>query len=330
MPDELPGKLPNKPTFRYRLAVASPVKKICSGETITVTLPDSDARGPNLQPLEKTLFEDNDTNRGNPLFGPVAIESAALGDTLIVHFQKIIPDVRPARTWLAPGHGFASDELLLGKNDDISDKPEHMFLWDLQDGFAQMQNPIGEKSLRVPTAPFLGAVGVATAAAPSTMLAGKHGGNIDHPDLTAGSTLWLPVFAESGLLYFGDMHAAQGQGETAGGGLEISGTVTLRVELLKNKRIHLPRYQTPDGAAALGVGKDFKQAAEEALAAMTHWIASEGWNLFDANMFVNQTCELRPGGLAESYSVVSCFIPKPALELNDLPLALPVEQPGRF
>lgn len=35
-------------------------------------------------------------------------------------------------------------------------------------------------------------------------------------------------------------------------------------------------------------------------------------------------------GLAESYSVVSCFIPKPALELNDLPLALPVEQPGRF
>jgi acetamidase/formamidase len=145
------------------------------------------------------------------------------------------------------------------------------------------------------------------------MLASNHGGNIDHPDLVEGSTLFLPVHVVGGLLYMGDMHAAQGHGETAGGGLEVSGRATVKISVKKGLTLTCPRYETSSGIACLAVEKTFEASAKMALANLIQWISSCGWNIYDASMLINQSCEFRVGGMSDSYTVVSCFVSKSSL-----------------
>jgi amidase len=296
-----------KPVYCHDIANRPPVRRIHPGETLTVELPDSDGLGPDLQSLPDSLFEQGSSKLGNPVYGPIAIEGALPGDALRVHFLRIAPNRRIARTLLAPDHGFLPDALL---PDTPAGKPAHMYLWDVHKGKARLTNPLGDKPVVIPTAPFLGCIATASLDHPpiSSLLVSDHGGNIDHPDLTEDSALWLPVSHPGGMLYLGDMHAAQGHGELAGGGLEISGSATIQVELCKAQNLKVPRYQTPSGRASLGVGTNFETATRSAVADMTVWISEAGWNLYDANMLVNQICEIRPGGLAKEYAVVSCFI----------------------
>ncbi len=296
-----------KTLYRYRFAEAEAVRLIVPGETVTVEFPDSDGLGADLQALPGELFEGGTASGGNPVFGPIAVEGAEPGDALRVHFLKVEPNRRIARTWLGPDHGFLPDAAL-----GVT-KAEHMYHWEVSDGLARISNLLGAKEVVIPVNPFLGCVATATDAALSSMLAGDHGGNIDHPDLVAGTSLCLPVSQAGGLLYLGDMHAAQGQGETAGGGLEISGTATIRVELYKGLKLAGPRYQTPEGIGCLGVGADMAGATRTALANMIEWLAGAGWNTCDAQMLVSQICAFRMGAVAERYAVVSCFLPQSSL-----------------
>ncbi|HRJ71764.1 MAG TPA: acetamidase/formamidase family protein, partial [Terrimicrobiaceae bacterium] len=223
------------------------------------------------------------------------------------------------RTFLGPDHGFLPDAALCGAPPTGFKKPRHMYLWEIKDATARLTNPLGDKDVIIPIRPFLGCIGTAPPGEPlSTLLAGTHGGNIDHSDLAAGTSLCLPVSLAGGLLYLGDMHAAQGHGETAGGGLEISGSATIRVTLHKSLALRAPRYQTPDGNACLAVGSDIPSAMQQALAGMIGWLTSAGWNHWDANMLASQTCEFRFGGIGKTYAVVSCFIAKDKLSGDPL------------
>lgn len=301
------------PPFRFHLSAAEPVCRIGSGESVTVDLPDSDGLGPDLNCLPKSQFDFTEQSEiANPVYGPIYVEHAQPGDSLRIDFLKIQPNRKIARTLLAPDHGLLCDDLLHNSNGDQSSqtKPSHIYLWELSDNRARILNPLGEDLPGIPISPFLGCIGTATSHEPPTtsMLAGTHGGNLDHPDLIEGSSLWLPVTVTGALLYLGDMHAAQGYGESAGGGLEISGQASLRISLRKNAHFKSPRYQTKAGTACIAVQPTFELAAKHALASMTHWIAENGLNLYDASMFTNQVCEFRVGGLCDHYAVVSCFI----------------------
>lgn len=302
------------PLYRYSFANAPAVRQLAPGEMLTVEFPDSDGLGADLQPLPAGLFEGGTASGGNPVFGPIAVEGAEPGDALRVHFSGMEPNRKTARTWLGADHGFLPDAML------GVEKPSHMYLWEVADGLARVTNPLGEKAVVVPVRPFLGCVATATSGEPlSTMLAGNHGGNIDHPDLVEGTSLCLPVSQPGAMLYVGDMHAAQGHGETAGGGLEISGKATIRVELAKGPRLTTPRYQTPQGIGSLGIGADLREASRIALSDMIHWLASAGWNVFDANMLVSQTCSFRMGAVTERYAVMSCFLAKEDYPTDFLP-----------
>jgi acetamidase/formamidase len=290
------------PLYRYSFAHVPPVQSVPSGATLTLAFPDSDGLGPELQPLPAHLFEKDSAALGNPVYGPISVEGAQIGGALRVDFIEVTPDRKIARTLLAPSHGFLPD-------DHLPDRPRHLYLWEIENGRARIANSLGENSATIPVAPFLGCIATAPASEPpSSLLAFQNGGNIDHPDLVAGTTLWLPVSVPGGLLYLGDMHAAQGHGETVGGGLEISGTAQIRVESCPDLALSIPRYQTPSGIASLAVGRDFENAARLALADMAQWLHHQGWNLFDANMLASQTCEFRVGGLSKTYAVVSCYI----------------------
>lgn len=298
----------HKPVYRCTFSDEVPVQTIADGSTITVELPDSDGLGPDLQPLPPELFATAD--RSNPVYGPIAIEGARPGDALKITFEKITPNRSIARTWLAPDHGFLPDAVLQNAfPDPLPPKPRHMYHWKIEGDFARLENPLGGKTATTPLHPFLGCIATASTTPFSTALATPFGGNIDHPDLVAGTTLWLPVTLPGGMLYIGDMHAAQGHGETAGGGLEISGTATLRVELCPSQNLKFPRYQTPEGRACLAVSSDLKTAMQQAQAALIHWVSGEGWDAYDAAMLIHQTCEFRFGGITDQYAVASCFLP---------------------
>src|SRR5713101_2045864 len=157
--------------------------------------------------------------RGHPLTGPVRIKGARPGDVLVVELLE----VKPADfgwTAIRPGRGLLPEA-------DFS-KP-YLQIWDLSDGrFARAGNHIA-----VPLDPFPGVMGTALdlPGGHSTMPPRKNGGNMDIKQLTAGSTLYLPVWVDGALFCVGDTHGIQGDGEVCVTAVEMGGRVTARLGL---------------------------------------------------------------------------------------------------
>lgn len=197
---------------------------------------------------------------GHALTGPIAVAGAEPGDALIVEVISVVP---AAWGWTACGPG--EDSFLGGEVDDWA-----LHLWDLRDG----QNAVFLPGIQVPISPFCGVMGVA----PSEQ--GRHrtapprrvGGNLDVPQLCAGAALTLPVEVPGALFSAGDAHAAQGDGEVAGTGIEIDATVTLRFELVKGAAPPGPRFRASKVGrergpwfASVGSDTDPREAARQAL-----------------------------------------------------------------
>src|SRR5215212_5780863 len=202
-----------------------------------------------------------DEERGHALTGPVAVVGAEPGDTLAVDIVEVVP---AAWGWTACGPGDGGGLL----QDEWEEWVLHV--WDLRNGEAAVFAP----GIRVPLAPFCGVMGIAPAEP------GRHrtapprqvGGNLDIRQLTAGATLYLPVLVPGGLFSVGDAHAAQGDGEVAGTGIETDATVTLRFSLLKRQTMSSPRFTTLSVSpaagpwfAATGNAPDLYEAARDAV-----------------------------------------------------------------
>jgi acetamidase/formamidase len=204
--------------------------------------------------------DSEDEKRGHALTGPVAVEGAEPGDTLMVEVVEVVP---AAWGWTACGPGGGA---LL--QDELEEWVLH--LWDLRDG----KDAVFASGIRVPLAPFCGVMGVAPAepGRHPTVPPRRVGGNLDVRQLTAGATLSLPVEVAGGLFSVGDAHAAQGDGEVAGTGIETDATVTLRFSLRKGQTVPSPQFSTPvlgpaagPWFAATGHAPDLYEAAREAL-----------------------------------------------------------------
>ena len=299
------------PRFRFDFGVFPPLCRIHPGKSIEINLPDSDGLGPDLRPQPREWFDLRSKSRfpGNPVYGPVHVVGAQPGDSLEISFEKITPNRSVARTWIAPNHGFLPAKLVRGS---LSRRmPSRMILWKLSKRTARISNPFGSRVPAINLAPFLGCVGTTDPAQTrlSSLEAGSHGGNIDLPDLQVGSTLWLPVSVPGGLLYLGDMHAAQGQGECVGGALEVSGSIRVRCRLNKKARLRWPRYRTHKGRGCIVVQPRLENGIRLSLAEMIQWLVEEGWNRYDAYLVISQTCQFKLGGINARWCVVACFLP---------------------
>jgi acetamidase/formamidase len=126
----------------------------------------------------------------------------------------------------------------------------------------------------------------------------EFGGNIDCKELTAGSTIYLPVWNEGALFSTGDGHAAQGDGEVNGTAIETALQGTFEFRVRKDLRWRLPRAQTATHLIAFGLDADLDDAARQALREMIDWIMAltgipkdEAYSLcsFAADLHVTQT-----------------------------------------
>ena len=123
---------------------------------------------------------------------------------------------------------------------------------------------------------MLGCIGVADAGSAGAAepihagYAGRHGGNLDHKVVTAGTTLYLPVNVPDALLYIGDAHAAQGDGELSGTAIEIGSVTRVRVDVVPGAAIAWPWLESADRWMVLVADNDFVVARREAVDAGRH------------------------------------------------------------
>jgi acetamidase/formamidase len=206
--------------------------------------------------------------RGHCLTGPIAVRGARPGDMIAVRLTSLRPG-----DWgwtLAPGRHDSPVARRLGLT---GEDQAASLLWELDtDAGKGTANGRFTRDL----APFLGVMGVAPASP------GEHstlppraaaGGNIDCKELVAGSTLYLPVNVDGALLYLGDGHAAQGDGEVGGTAIECPMTTEAVVDLVTGRPLSSIHASTPSGQVTFGFSADLNAAMGDALDAMVTWLA---------------------------------------------------------
>jgi amidase len=248
-------------------AERAPVATLWPGDTVRTTTIDSggiDAAG-----VTRALF-------GNPQTGPFFLAGAQQGDTIAIHIRKLTPN----RDWAesldtivsrAIGGSLAAKAGALGK-------PIRWRL-DRAAGYATPAQPSdGLAGYRVPLRPMLGGLALAPGfGSPplSTGDTGRAGGNMDFPEVVAGNIVYLPVQQPGGLLYLGDAHAVQGDGETSQYALETSMDVEFRVELIKARSIAIPRVESPNELMTLGQAGSLDEALRAASTGLIQWLQQD-------------------------------------------------------
>jgi acetamidase/formamidase len=159
--------------------------------------------------------------------------------------------------------------------------------------------------LALPLAPMLGCFGVAPAPGEAQLsaTAGPHGGNMDYRGFVAGVTVQLPVFVEGALLFLGDGHALQSEGEIAGSGLEIPMRVMFTVGLRKGVPIAWPRGEAEDHIFTVANARPLEQAAQHATTEMLRWMTTElALDPLSAQLLMSQSVEYDVGKIVPSMS----------------------------
>lgn len=197
---------------------------------------------------------------GHALCGPVAIRGAEAGMTLQIDIIDILPG---DWGWTRAG-GFPSP---LNKRLGIHEQGQTL-VWTVDRDARTARNQLG---IEVPIAPFMGVMGMPPAepGIHSTVPPRITGGNIDCKELLPGSTLYLPIAVDGGLFSTGDGHAAQGDGEVSGTGIECPiERVELGFTLLPDLHLKAPRAHTATGWLTFGVDEDLDEAMAMALDGM--------------------------------------------------------------
>jgi amidase len=244
-----------------------PCARISPGETVVVET--TNAFGDQEFRPGQTL-ETLDLSQADPLTGPLFVEGAQPGDTLAVHIHHI-EVIGTGAQGIIPNFGVLEWERM----------PLHFFT--PENGRIRWLRGI-ELELR----PNLGAMGVAPASGSIPSIEpGDHGGNQDTKYVCAGSVVYFPVFHPGALLFMGDCHQIQGDGELCGVAPETDAEVTLHVEVVKDQSIRRPRIRARDRVMNLASAKTLEEAVRVATRdAVDLLVAEKGFTEDEAYMLL--------------------------------------------
>ena len=263
---------PSTTHWGYVDAALEPVLTIKPGDRVTVDtvsgmpedLPPAEL-GFNILPEHLEIHRRVQKGVGNHIYtGPIAIENAEPGDVLEVHIVEIA---------LRQNWGWNTFRPYMGTLPEQFPRLQRLHIaLDRQTMTGTM--PWG---LELPLQPFFGQLAVAPPrefGRQGSREPREFGGNIDCKELTAGSTIYLPVWTKGALFSTGDGHARQGDGEVCGTAIETALTGTFDFILRKDLKFRLPRAETSTHLITFGFDVDLDDAAGQALREMIDWLES--------------------------------------------------------
>jgi acetamidase/formamidase len=277
-----------------------PVVRVPSGSVIEAFT--HEATGGQMTPT--STIEDAasmDWDKIHTLTGPVYVEGAAPGDVLAVRLLELEP---ADWGWMEIHPEFG---LLTG---EFNTPVLQIFKLDKEKNEVQFADGI-----RIPLRPFAGVMGVApdTDEMLSTIPPRANGGNLDDPNLVAGTTVYFPVFVAGGLFSIGDTHSVQGHGEVSGTAIESPMRIVYEISVIKGGRsIAEPQYETDEYYATTGFATTIDEAAKKATRYMIDYLVeTKGLSREQAYMLCSLSGDLK---IAETVDVphmlVTMHMPK--------------------
>jgi acetamidase/formamidase len=250
--------------------------------------------------------------------GPFYIEGATPDDTLVVRIVRLRLNRDSAVSAVNPNgiSAVAGDSRTRILNDPL---PARRFEWQLDRtrnvGILELPNSASRR-IEVPLRPMLGRLAVAPAGGEAFggLWPGNFGGNMDSSDAREGTTVYLPIFHEGALFYFGDVHALQGDGEIIGSGLETTADVTFEFDLIKGRRLRWPRMEDENDIMVAGSVRPLVDAFRIAQVELIDWLVTEyGFEKMEAYQVVSQAGHSRIANVVDPNYTVMAKFPKKLL-----------------
>lgn len=296
--------------FAYTFGGAAPIMRIKPGSALRLWT--EDAFNNALTSVHDKSSEKVDLRYVNPQTGPFYVEGAEPGDTLAIH----LVDLTPARDWGASAAipffgGLTSTDRTAMLTDPL---PDTTWIYHLDSARKTVgfQARHSDFAVELPLEPMLGTVGVAPPGGEvrSSLVPERFGGNLDTPQMKAGTTCYLQVFVEGALFSIGDGHYRQGEGEACGTAVEGAMTSTLIVELIKGSAgtpaPAWPRLEDDDHWMAVGSSRPMEDSWRIGQVELVRWFEQlYGLHTMDAYQLLSQITEVPIANVVDAnYSVV--------------------------
>jgi amidase len=298
---------PKQSDLKYVFGVAKPVAIVKPGDIIDTRT--FDCFGNVIQKPGDTLAK---VKGDNPLTGPFFITGAEPGDTLVVKILQLTIDSNQGVAVLGPGFG----ALNATNYTPMLHAPVPEKIWfyaiDRAKNEATFSALDSRFSTKIPLRPFLGCLGVAPVLeARSSITPAEHGGNMDATEASVGNTVYFPVNHRGALLYLGDGHAQQGDGEIAGTGIEVPMHVRVQVDVIKGQKIAWPRFENAQEIMALGATRPLDDALRIAYTELIQWIHHEtGLSQLDAYQLLTQVGKVHVTEMVDPNYVIIASVNK--------------------
>ena len=289
---EVVGFRPDPAQYAWTFGGVKPVMGVKPGTVLEVWT--EDAFGGRVRGPDDLVSRVIEFPFVNPQTGPFYVEGAEPGDTLAVHFVS----VEPSRDWAASTTVPLFRALSATHATAMLHEPLPEVVWiyevDRRRRTVTYRAARGDHVVDLPLDPMHGTVGVAPAGfeARSSLVPDAHGGNMDTPEMRAGTTCYLGVNVEGALLSLGDGHCRQGEGETCGVAVEAAMDTVLVVDLVKGAATPWPRLETDSHIMTAGSARPLEDAFRIAHADLVQWLASDfGLDPLDGYQLVTQVSE---------------------------------------
>ncbi|MGN9920401.1 acetamidase/formamidase family protein [Micromonospora palomenae] len=298
---------PARNELAYTFGGRMPVAHLRSGDMLQVFTEDCFGglvRGPADPPSQRCRMP-----YLNPVSGPFFVEDAEPGDTLAVHICAIVP----ARDWgvstTFPHFGALTSTTHTATLQPPLEERVWVYRIDQRAGTVQFAATDSDHSIDLPLDPMIGTIGVAPGGfeARTSIVGDTHGGNLDTPQVRAGTTVYLGVNVHGAMLALGDAHARQGEGEACGTGVEIAATTTLIVDVIKGEPTSWPRLETDTSIMSVGCARPLEDAYRIAHHDLVGWTSRlTGLHVLDAYQLVSQIGRAPIGNVCDpNYTVLA-------------------------
>jgi amidase len=247
---------------------------------------------------ESDLRPNIDITQMNLATGPIYVESVKSGDTLCIE----VLDIQTA------DYGFMVVSPGIGTLGSNITEPSTKIL-PIENNLVHFNN-----SISVPFDPMVGVIGVAPEKGEVyTAVPGSHGGNLDTKDIKPGSKIYLPVSVDGALVALGDLHAAMGDGELSGTGVETSGEVKVKFSKFSSQ-LKNPVVEDKDSFYFIASADNYERAVNAALMEAVECLQEQsGFSFEDSHRILSLACDLKISQIVNPLLTVRVRVPKTIL-----------------